>query len=129
MSDNQLQKPTTSELEILQILWENGPSSVREINDILNKSKDVGYTTTLKIMQIMFEKGLLDRSSKGKKHIYHALVEENSIQKSLLDKFLKGTFKGSAYKLVMEALGSYRASKEELNEIKKLIDKIEGGQK
>jgi BlaI family penicillinase repressor len=122
-------KPTESELEILQILWSMGEASVKEINEILNQVRVVGYTTTLKIMQLMHSKGLLIREIEGKKHIYTAVVKEESIQRKMLDKFITGTFKGSAYKLVMEALGNHRASEEELKSIKELIAQIEGGKK
>ncbi|QNL22953.1 BlaI/MecI/CopY family transcriptional regulator [Hyphobacterium sp. CCMP332] len=129
MTEQKENKPTKSELEILQVLWKEEPLSVRDVNDILNKDRKVGYTTTLKIMQLMYEKSLLTRKNEGKKHIYFTNVNEQDIQKNMLDKFLNRTFNGSAYSLVMEALGNYRASKEELEAIKQLIEKIEGGQK
>ncbi|MEQ8358795.1 MAG: BlaI/MecI/CopY family transcriptional regulator [Cytophagales bacterium] len=129
MTEQKENKPTKSELEILQVLWKEEPLSVRDVNDILNKDRKVGYTTTLKIMQLMYEKSLLTRKNQGKKHIYFTNVNEQDIQKNMLDKFLNRTFNGSAYTLVMEALGNYRASKEELEAIKQLIEKIEGGQK
>ncbi len=115
--------PTASELEILQILWNENPLSVREINDILNSKKETGYTTTLKLMQIMFSKGILDRESIGKKHVYFPLIKESETQKALLDKFLDNTFKGSAQKLIMKILGNYETSEEELLEIRKMLDK------
>ncbi|UBM60368.1 BlaI/MecI/CopY family transcriptional regulator [Marinilongibacter aquaticus] len=118
-------KPTESELEILQLLWVMGPSSVREINDELNKTKEVGYTTTLKIMQIMFGKGLVTRTEKGRFHVYRAAVEEESTQKQLLSKFVQNTFGGQAMKMVMQALGNHKASKEELEAIKHLIENLE----
>jgi len=121
-------KPTEAELEVLQVLWARGPSSVREVNDILNKKRDVGYTTTLKIMQIMAEKGLAERDTSTRTHIYSAAVSEGDTQKQLLDRFLKTTFKGSAGKLIMQALGNHQASNEELEKIKALIKKIEDEQ-
>lgn len=121
--------PTEAELEILQILWQHGPSTVRFVNDELNKSKVAGYTTTLKIMQIMMDKKILIRNEESKTHIYSPNISEDSAQKKLLDRFLDATFRGSASKLVMQALGSQKTSKEELDEIKKLIDQIEGGNK
>jgi BlaI family penicillinase repressor len=127
MSNNK--KVTDSELEILHILWEKGKASVREVNEELNKSRNVGYTTTLKIMQLMHEKHILERFEEGKKHIYTALIKESSIQKNMLNKLLKGTFKGSTYALVMEALGNHKASEQELKAIKEFIEKIEGAQK
>ena len=118
-------KPTESELQILKIIWENGPSTVRMINDKLNQEREVGYTTTLKIMQIMTEKGLLNRNTDSRTHVYHASIEESKMQKQLLKKFVDTTFRGSAMSLVMQALGNHKASPEELEEIKSLIDKIE----
>jgi predicted transcriptional regulator len=118
-------KPTESELEILQILWENEPATVRTINDKLNEKRDVGYTTTLKIMQLMLGKNLLSRQEHGRKHLYTSVYKENETQKVLLDKFLHSAFKGSAMKLVMQALGNHKTSKEELSQIKALIQKIE----
>jgi predicted transcriptional regulator len=117
-------KPTESELEILQLLWKYGPRSVRELNDDLNKFKPVGYTTTLKILQIMAEKGLVTRIKDGRNHIYTAAVEQKAAQQQLLDKLLQGVFGGSAMKLVMQALGNHTASDEELDEIKNYIDKL-----
>ncbi|OYT13922.1 MAG: transcriptional regulator [Bacteroidetes bacterium 4572_114] len=121
-------KPTGSELEILQVLWEKGPSLVRTVNDEQNKTREVGYTTTLKLMQIMTEKGILSRSKEGRGHIYHPLVEKSDTQKQMLDKVLHGVFGGSASTLVMQALGNHQASAKELNEIKDYINKLEGGQ-
>jgi BlaI family penicillinase repressor len=115
-------KPTESELEILQILWQNGPSSVRFVNEELSKSRDVGYTTTLKLMQIMFEKKLLSRTEEGRYHLYKAEIEEEATQINLLEKFVDATFRGSAMKLVMQALGNHDSSKEELEEIKRIIE-------
>lgn len=118
-------KPTESELEILQILWQEGPSSVRTVNEQLNEAREVGYTTTLKIMQIMADKGLVTRNTESRTHIYAAAVEEAEAQKNLLEKFVDTTFRGSAMSLVMQALGNHDASEEELDEIKALIKKLE----
>ena len=118
-------KPTDSELEILQILWENGASSVRSVNDQLNANREVGYTTTLKIMQIMAEKGLVTRNTDSRTHIYTAAVAEAEARQNLLEKFVDTTFRGSAMSLVMQALGNHKASSEELAEIKDLIRKME----
>ena len=118
-------KPTEAELEILQMLWSQGPRSVRELNDELNQSKPVGYTTTLKILQIMAEKGLVTRIKDGRNHIYTAAVEQKATQQQLLDKLLNGIFGGSAKKLVLQALGNHMASKEELEEIKQYIEQLE----
>ena len=118
-------KPTDSELEILQILWEHGPSSVRFVHEILAEEKSVGYTTTLKIMQIMADKSIVKRDTSSRTHIYEAAINEEQTQKQLLDKFVEGTFRGSAMKMVLSALGNNKASKEELAAIKDLIKKIE----
>ena len=121
--------PTDSELEILQVLWQHGPSTVRFVNEELNKKKEAGYTTTLKLMQIMLEKGIVHRNEETRTHIYAAAISEDAAQKKLLDRFMDATFRGSAMKLVVQALGSGKASKEELDEIKKLINQMEGGTK
>lgn len=118
-------KPTESELEILQILWEHGPSNVRFVHEIIAEEKAVGYTSTLKLMQIMAEKEIVKRDTSNRTHIYEANIEEERTQKHLLDKFVAGTFRGSAMKLVLSALGNNKASKEELAEIKDLIKRIE----
>lgn len=118
-------QPTHSELEILQVLWERGPSTVREVNDALNAHREVGYTTTLKMMQIMLEKRQVNRNDKSRTHIYSALIKESDTQRKMLDKFIDATFKGSTMKLVMQALGNHKTSQEELDEIKALIKKIE----
>ena len=129
MKRKSVPKPTVAELEILQVLWESGPSTVRFINDKLNRKKEVGYTTTLKIMQIMVDKKLLTRNEEGKSHVYAAAYKEDETQKVLLDKFLETAFGGSASKLVMQALGNRRTSKREIEEIRKFLDKIEGEKK
>ena len=118
-------KPTESELEVLQILWEHGSASVRFVHEILEAQKEVGYTTTLKIMQIMAEKGLVYRDTSSRTHIYKAAISEKQTQAHLLEKFVDTTFRGSAMKLVMSALGTNKASKEELAQIKELIRKME----
>jgi predicted transcriptional regulator len=122
-------KPTEAELEILQILWQSGPATVRFVNDKLNFKKEVGYTTTLKIMQLMVEKKLLTRDKGNKSHIYSVAFKKDETQKVLLDKFLESAFGGSASKLVMQALGNRKTSKKEIEEIRKFLDTIEGGRK
>ena len=126
MNQNQSYKPTEAELEILQVLWQNGPSTVRFVHDVLSQTKDAGYTTTLKLMQIMAEKGILEADKSSKSHIFRPLLSEQIAQQHLLDRFLDTAFRGSASKLVMQALGSQRTSKEELDEIRNLLDKLEG---
>jgi BlaI family transcriptional regulator, penicillinase repressor len=122
-------KPTEAELEILQVLWKNEPATVRFVNDELNKTREVGYTTTLKIMQLMFSKNMLERVEEGRKHFYTSLIKEKETQQALLNKFLDTAFGGSAMKLVMQALGNHKTSKDELNQIKDLIDSIERDKK
>jgi len=118
-------KPTESELEILQVLWEYGPQSVRFVHENISKSKDTGYTTTLKIMQLMLDKDLLARDTSSRSHIYSAKISQDKTQNQLLNSFINKTFRGSASKLVMQALGSHQPSSEELQKIKNLIDQIE----
>lgn len=118
-------KPTESELQILQVLWTHGPSTVRFVNDQMNKEKETGYTTTLKLMQIMSDKGIVSRDTTSRTHVYEACITEEDTQKSLLSNFLNATFKGSAKSLVMQTLGNHKASREELEEIKKFIKQLE----
>ena len=118
-------KPTEAELDILALLWDLGPSSVRIINDELNKIRRVGYTTTLKQLQIMHEKHLVSRISDGRTHIYTASRGKEETQNQLLDRLMDAAFGGSASKLVMQALGNHKSSKKELEEIKALIKKLE----
>jgi predicted transcriptional regulator len=125
MTNKKELEPTESELEILQVLWSKGSATVREVNEELNKKREVGYTTTLKIMQIMTEKNLVNRDTQSRTHIYHPSVKENTTQKNLLQKFIDKTYRGSAMQMVMQALGHQNASEEELEELKKLIEDIE----
>lgn len=119
------QKPTESELEVLKVLWQMGRATVKQVNEEINKTKETGYTTTLKIMQIMFEKGLVSKNADGKQHIFEAIIGEEDTQKSLLNRFIDSTFQGNAMSLVMQALGNHHASEEELSELKKLIQQLE----
>lgn len=129
MSKKENIKPTESELEILQLLWDNGPSTVRFINDKLNEQRETGYTTTLKIMQIMFDKKLVKREEDGRSHIYKAAIQREDTQKQLLDRILETAYGGNATALVLQALGQSKATKEELEQIKKFIREMEGGKK
>jgi predicted transcriptional regulator len=122
MKNKDSSNPTPSELAILQILWKDGPSSVKHIHEKLSEEKEVVYTTILKTMQVMSEKGMLRRTAQGRKHIYQAAVNQDDTQDALLDKFLDKTFGGSASKLVLKALGNYNASQEELDQIKQFIE-------
>lgn len=124
-SSHKILQPTDAEMEILQILWENGPSTVRFINDRLNEKKIVGYTTTLKIMQIMHKKGILTRRKKERTHVYSPVLKEVETQSLLIDRLLRIAFSGSASKLIMQALGGKKTSAEELKRIKELITNLE----
>ena len=117
-------RPTDRELTILQILWDNGPSTVRQVNEAMNKDEDTGYTTTLKLMQIMNEKGLLRRDDSQFKHIFKPAITEEKTQKQLVGDLLERAFSGSAEKLVMRALSAKKVSKKELAGIKKMIDEF-----
>ena len=117
-------KPTESELEILQVLWKMGKATVREVHDVLGTFKDSGYTTTLKLLQIMFEKGLVVRDDSKKTHIYQANVSRDKTQKQMIGKMVDAIFGGSTSQLVMQALGNQLPSKTELDEIQHLIDNL-----
>ncbi len=121
-------RPTESELAILQVLWSNGPSTVRQVNEVLNEVREVGYTTTLKLMQIMHEKELLSRTKSGKTHTYHALVSQSNTQQALLDRFVDRTFGGSMTQLVLQALGGHEASTDEIDQIRAYLDQLEKDQ-
>jgi len=117
-------KPTESELEILQVIWKKGQCTVRDVHEELAKQKDVGYTTTLKLMQIMHEKGLVKRDDSFKTHIYQAAVSKEKTQKHLLGKMINSLFGGSPTELVLQALGNHKASPEELEEIQRLLNNL-----
>ena len=119
-------KPTESELEILQVIWKKGQCTVRDVHEILAKSKDAGYTTTLKLMQIMHDKGLVERDTTAKTHLYKALITREQAQQTALDKIISTVFKGSTSDLVIQALGHHRASKDEIDAIKNYLEKFEG---
>jgi BlaI family transcriptional regulator, penicillinase repressor len=118
--------PTEGELAILSVLWERGPSTVRDVHQILERRNPTGYTTVLKLMQIMTEKGLVERDESRKAHVYHPRISEERTQKSLVTDLLDKAFRGNPAKLVMQALSSNRASDEELAEIRKILDSMEG---
>ena len=117
-------KPTESELEILQVIWKKGQCTVRDVHEELAKNKDAGYTTTLKLMQIMHEKGLVERDTTAKTHLYKAIVTQEQAQQTALDKILATVFKGSTSELVIQALGHHRASKDEIEAIKSYLEKF-----
>jgi predicted transcriptional regulator len=118
-------KPTESELEILQVIWKKGQCTVRDVHEELAKNKDAGYTTTLKLMQIMNDKGMLVRDTTSKTHLYRALITREQAQNTALDKILDTVFKGSTADLVIQALGQHRASKDEIDAIKKYLQQFE----
>lgn len=118
-------EPTRSELEILQVLWQYGPSTVRLVNDKLNEQKrEVNYTSTLKLMQIMVDKGILKRDESSMKHVYEPAQEEQRTKSYLLDRFVDSMFQGSASSLMMQLLGNKKTSKKELDKIRELLEKF-----
>ncbi len=117
-------KPTESELEILKILWNKETATVRDVHAELSKTKESGYTTTLKLMQIMFEKGLVKRDDRNKTHVYEPAISKQKTQKQFLDKMINTLFAGSSTQLVLQALGNQKSSKEELEEIQKYLDTL-----
>jgi predicted transcriptional regulator len=122
-------KPTEKELEILQVLWDKGPSSVKEVHHILGGDQKNGYTTVLKFLQIMFEKEIVSRQKNGKQHLYQALATKDNTKQQMVDKIINTVFEGSASQLILSALGNNKSSKEELKEIRRYIDQLEGGEK
>ena len=124
MSNTKTIKPTESELEILQTLWIRGLATVREVHEDLAQTKDVGYTTTLKLMQIMHEKGLVKRDDSMRTHVYQAAVNKEKTQKHLLSKMIDSLFGGSSTQLVIQALGENKASPEELEKIQALLNNL-----
>ena len=118
-------EPTKTELEILQVLWTHGPSTVRFVNDKLNEQREVNYTSTLKTMQIMADKGIVRRDESQMKHIYHAVEEEQRTKDHLLDRFIESVYQGAAGKLVMQLLGNKKTSKEDLARIREILDRLE----
>lgn len=120
-------KPTNSELEILQVIWRKGSCTVRDVNEQLAKDKgtEIGYTTTLKLMQIMHEKGLLERETSSRTHIYKALISQSATSQNLLDSLIENVFNGSAAQLVMQALSNKNSSREEIEMIKKHLDQLD----
>lgn len=118
-------KLTERELEILQIIWLNGECTVRDVHEELTKTKDAGYTTTLKLMQIMHHKGLVKRDTTAKTHLYKAVITPEQAQKTALDKIISTVFKGSTADLVIQALANHRASKDEIEAINKYLQQFD----
>jgi BlaI family penicillinase repressor len=122
-------RPTALELTILRVLWEAGPRSVRDIHNTLNRSKPTGYTTVLKMLQIMTDKGLVERDEAVRPQIYRARYAQDHTQKQLLRDFLQRAYGGSVKALVMHALGTTKSSAKDLEAIEKLLERFEGGKK
>jgi predicted transcriptional regulator len=119
-------RPTDAELEILRVLWKRGAATVRQVHDAIGAERDTGYTTVLKLLQIMAEKGLVDRDESQRSHVYRARYAEEQTQRQLVQDLLVRAFGGSTEKLVLQALSAKRASKAELDEIRRLLDKMKG---
>jgi BlaI family penicillinase repressor len=125
---NQPQKPTASELEILHVLWSKGPSTVREVLDALNEKKDMGYTGVLKLLQIMTSKGTVRRDETQRAHVYEACRPAEQTKRQLATDMLQRVFEGSASQLMMHALAGHRASREEIDELHRILDAYKGDQ-
>ncbi len=125
MPKAQLPRPTDAELQILQVLWEQGPSTVRDVQSTLERERTVGYTTVLKLMQIMAEKGLVERDETERAHVYKARAAQEQTQRQLAGHLLKRAFGGSATKLMMQALASQRASTEEIARMREMLEQFE----
>jgi predicted transcriptional regulator len=125
MASRSIPQPTPAELGILRVLWERGPSTVREVHEALDRSAPVGYTTVLKLLQIMTEKGLVARDEAQRAHVYEARLTEEETQRQLVGDLLDRAFGGSTAKLVVRALAEERASDQELDEIRALLDRLE----
>jgi BlaI family transcriptional regulator, penicillinase repressor len=118
-------QPTPAELEILSVLWERGPSTVRDVHETLNGRKDTGYTTVLKLLQIMTEKGLVTRDETARAHVYSTSAPEAQVQRQLVRDLLERAFGGSTSKLVMHALGARKAPREEIARIREMLDELD----
>lgn len=118
-------RPTDAELEILRVLWERGPSTVRQVHESLAAARDTGYTTTLKLMQIMADKGLVTRDESSRTHVYAARASQETTQRQLVSDLVQRAFGGSATELVLRALASHKTSDDELEEIRRLIDEAQ----
>jgi BlaI family penicillinase repressor len=127
MSEEAFIRPTEKELEILQILWRKGPVSVKDVHEEMGGDEQNGYTTILKLLQIMHEKGLATRQKSGKLHLYKAVASQELTRQFMLDKMIHTVFQGSAMQMVLSALGNQTSSKEELMEIKRYLEQLERG--
>ena len=126
---DKIPRPTDAELAILNVLWQRGPSTVREVHDALSSTHDTGYTTVLKLLQIMTDKGLVDRDESARAHVYKTRYSEQRTQRQLLGDLIDRAFRGSPAQLVMQALSATRASAEELTAIRQLLERMEGDAK
>src|SRR5215510_13502037 len=129
MANTVLPRPTDAELEILRVLWQRGACTVRDVQESLNEAKPTGYTTVLKLMQIMTDKGLVRRDERQRAHVYEAQLAQEQTQQQLLSDLVERVFNGSASSLVMQALASKKTSARELSEIRRMLDKVERGEK
>ena len=125
MVKRKIPRPTPAELEILRVLWKQGPSTVREVQTELSRSRQTGYTTALKFLQIMTEKGLVRRNESQRTHIYQARLRKEETQRHLVSDLLERAFEGSAARLATHALSAHKVSPEELQEIRRLLDELE----
>src|SRR6266850_2572167 len=126
-SSQRLPRPTQGELEILHVLWERGSCSVRDVYDVLQQNRSAGYTTVLKLLQIMTEKGLVRRDDRQRTHLYEARLTREATQRQMVDDLLERAFGGSASSLVLQALAARKSSAKEIAEIRELLDRLEGG--
>jgi predicted transcriptional regulator len=126
MAQHDIPRPTDAELAILRVLWNCGSSTVRDVHEVLSHTRKTGYTTTLKLMQIMTEKGLVTRDASRRTHVYQAKASQNCTQQQLINSLLERAFEGSAKRLIMQALSTKTTSAEELLEIRQLLDSLEG---
>lgn len=129
MAKRKLPKPTDGELAILSVLWQRGPRTVREVQSEFNRTRETGYTTVLKMLQIMAEKGLVTRDETRRTHVYRAALEQGEAQRRFVGDLLDRVFNGSAHRLVLQALSTKKSSPAELAEIRRLLDDMEKGRK
>ncbi len=122
-------RPTPAELEILRVLWQHGARTVREVQEQLEQERPTGYTTVLKLLQIMTDKGLVRRDESARAHVYAATAPEETTQKQLVRDLVDRAFGGSASQLVLHALSTRKSSKQELSQIRELLDRLEGGKR
>ena len=125
MHDPKVPRPTEAELEILQVLWERGACTVRDVHEVLNARSGTGYTTALKMLQVMHDKGLVARDESRRAHVYRAAVSKERTQRKFLSDMLQRVFDGSPSRLVLQALGDHQASREELREIRALLNQLD----